>query len=60
MINNKSLISIIVRTKNEERWIFSCLRSIYQQTHKQVEVILVDNNSTDMTVKGSRISYSIS
>ncbi len=51
MINNKSLISIIVRTKNEERWISSCLRSICQQTYKQIEIILVDNNSTDMTVK---------
>ena len=51
MINNKSLISIIVRTKNEERWISSCLRSICQQTYKQIEIILVDNDSTDMTVK---------
>jgi len=26
---SKSLISIIIRTKNEEKWIASCLRSIF-------------------------------
>ena len=38
-------VSIIIRTKNEERWIGSCLKSIFDQTHKDFEVILVDNNS---------------
>ncbi len=43
-------ISIIVRTKNEERWVGRCLRMIYQQDFKDFEVILVDNRSTDHTV----------
>ncbi len=42
--------SIIIRTKNEEKWIGSCLRSIFDQTHQDFEVILVDNQSTDKTV----------
>ena len=54
MTNNEPLVSIIVRTKNEERWISSCLRSIYQQSYKQIEVVLVDNESTDMTVKKAK------
>ena len=45
------LISIIVRTKNEERWISSCLSRISEQTISDVEIILVDNNSTDKTVE---------
>ena len=44
-------ISIIIRTKNEERWIGHCLKSIYSQTFKSFEVILVDNESSDHTVK---------
>jgi rhamnosyltransferase len=44
-------VSIIVRTKNEERWIGHCLEMIYLQDYKDFEVILVDNNSTDHTVE---------
>ena len=54
MSSKEPLVSIIVRTKNEERWISSCLRSIYQQSYKNVEVVLVDNESTDMTVKKAK------
>ena len=45
------LTSIIIRTKNEEKWLPRCLSMIYAQTHKDFEVILVDNESTDNTVK---------
>lgn len=47
----KPLVSIIIRTKNEERWIAHCLKSVFNQTHDNIEVILVDNQSTDLTVK---------
>lgn len=45
------MISIIIRTKNEERWITSCLRGIFKQGHKDFEVIIVDNESTDRTIE---------
>ena len=45
------LVSIIIRTKNEERWITPCLRGVFNQTHRNIEVVLVDNGSTDRTVK---------
>ena len=51
MNSQNPLVSIIIRTKNEERWISSCLQSVFNQTHKNIEVIIVDNLSTDMTVK---------
>jgi rhamnosyltransferase len=44
-------ISIIVRTKNEERWIAHCLSMLFKQDYSDFEVILVDNASTDHTVK---------
>jgi len=43
-------ISIIVRTKNEERWIGHCLAMVFKQQGQDFEVILVDNQSSDHTV----------
>jgi len=43
-------VSIIIRTKNEERWISSCLESVFNQQFDDFEVILVDNRSDDATV----------
>jgi len=44
-------ISIIVRTKNEERWIAHSLSMLYRQDYQDFEVILVDNDSSDNTVE---------
>ena len=47
----KKNVSIILRTKNEERWIKSCLDSISKQKYKNFEVIVVDNESDDKTLE---------
>ncbi len=44
-------ISIIVPVYNEEAYIAKCLDSITKQKEKADEVIVVDNNCTDNTVK---------
>lgn len=44
------MVSIIIRTKNEERWISLCLKAIFDQEYKDFEVVIVDNKSTDMTL----------
>ena len=44
------LVSIIIRTKNEERWIDHCLSAIATQSIKDYEIVLVDNNSDDKSV----------
>ncbi len=44
------MISIIIRTKNEEKWIANCLYAVSKQNHSNYEVIVVDNNSTDNTL----------
>ena len=53
VINEPSppLVSIIIRTKNEERWIDHCLSAIATQSIKNFEIILVDNNSDANSVK---------
>jgi len=50
----KQLVSIIIRTKNEERWISACLKSIISQTYKNYEIIIVDNESRDQTLKKAK------
>ena len=51
---NNKLVSIIIRTKNEERWIVPCLKSIFSQTYKNFEIIIVDNCSTDKTIEKAK------
>jgi len=53
-MNKNPKISVIVRTKNEEKWISSCLDSISRQRYRNFEVILVDNCSTDQTVEKAK------
>jgi rhamnosyltransferase len=50
----KPEVSIIIRTKNEEKYIKHCLEKIKSQKFKNFEVIIVDNYSTDLTVKKAK------
>jgi len=45
------LVSIIIPTRNEERNIARCLESLMHQNYSNTEIIVVDGNSTDDTVK---------
>lgn len=47
------MVSIIVTTKNEEKNIENCLRSVKEQTYKNIELIVVDNFSEDKTVENA-------
>ena len=48
---SKAKASIIIRTKNEDRWIKSCLEKVFTQSYHPFEVILVDNDSKDNTLE---------
>lgn len=50
-MNTIAKCSIIIRTRNEERWISSCLEAVFSQDYPNFEVILVDNESTDRTLE---------
>ncbi|MCX6759632.1 MAG: glycosyltransferase [Candidatus Nealsonbacteria bacterium] len=43
------LVSVIIPTKNSEKFLEKCLESIKNQTYQNIELIVVDNNSTDKT-----------
>lgn len=51
-MKQKPLVSILVPVHNAAPHLADCLRSIKKQTYKNIEVIAIDDNSTD-------ISYSI-
>ena len=48
-IQKLPLVAVVVTTKNEEKNIRNCLLSIKEQSWKNIEIILVDNYSTDKT-----------
>ena len=43
--------SIIIRTKNEERYLEHVLLMLKKQTYKNFETVIVDDNSTDKTLE---------
>ena len=43
-------VSIIVRTKNEQKWIGRCLKAVFSQKFKDFEAVVVDNGSSDRTL----------
>lgn len=45
------LVSFIVTTKNEEDYLEKCLKSIMNETYRNIEVIVVDSFSNDKTVE---------
>lgn len=45
--NRASLVSVLVPCFNGEQMLGQCLRSVAEQTHRPIELIFVDNNSTD-------------
>ena len=51
MEKNNALVSIIIPTLNSERTLRECLKSIRDQSYKNVEIIIVDSFSNDGTLK---------
>lgn len=45
------LVSIIVLTHNSEKYIRDCLESILKQTYKNLEIVMLDNDSKDESLE---------
>ncbi len=52
-ISNKIIpeTSIIIRTKNEEKWLGKVLERLSEQNYRDFEIIIVDSGSTDKTLE---------
>ncbi len=46
----QDLVSIVIRTYNESKYINICLNAIEKQKYKNYEVIIIDSGSTDDTI----------
>ena len=51
------LISIIILNYNGKKWLKKCLDSLHEQTYKQFEIIMVDNASSDESIKFVKKNY---
>lgn len=49
MSKDQPLVSVIVPTRNSAEFLEACLQSIRAQTYNHIQIIVVDNNSTDAT-----------
>ena len=54
-MNKDFLVSIIIRTKNEEDWIGKCISAISKQSISNYEIIIVDSGSEDKTLEIAKL-----
>lgn len=47
MMENEVLVSVIIPVYNVESYIEKCIKSVVSQTYKNLEVLLIDDGSTD-------------
>ena len=63
MKKKQPLISILLPVYNGEKYILNAIRSVLNQTHENIELLIADDCSTDKTdkiiknIKDSRVSY---
>ena len=50
-MNNQELISVIIPIYNVEKYLKECIESVINQTYTLLEIILIDDGSTDNSLK---------
>ena len=51
MVKKKSIVSVVIPAYNEEEDIEGCVRTLINQSYKPLEIIFVDDGSTDKTLE---------
>ena len=51
MKQSNELVSIIIPHHNNKKILHNCITSIHKSTYKNYEIIIVDNASTDSSIK---------
>ena len=51
------MISIIIPVYNVEKYIKRCVDSLLNQTYKNIEIILINDGSTDNTIRIIKENY---
>ena len=55
-MTNQDLVSVIMSTYNDKNTISASIESILSQTYKNIEIHIIDDGSTDSTIKIIEIS----
>jgi glycosyltransferase involved in cell wall biosynthesis len=50
-MNKNPLVSVIIAVKNGEKYLETAIESVWNQTYKNYEIIIIDGHSTDNTSK---------
>src|SRR5680860_566937 len=59
-MKNNSFVSIILPVYNEEKYLDKCLSSLLNQSYKNLEIIVIDDGSTDKSkeiIKNYKVKY---
>ena len=56
-MTNRELVSVIIINRNGERFLNDCIESVKKQSYKKIEIIFIDNASTDKSLPFVRHNY---
>ena len=48
-MQNKELVSVIINCRNSQKFLRDCIDSVIDQSYRNLEIIIVDNQSSDDT-----------